>query len=234
MTTSLLLDGRADEKARYLRELRRESSVLPSGRRRDVVRGVADHLDDAAPEDPRPFEEILGAPELIARTAIRDHDLHAGRSLRPGYAMVSKRLQLIAGILYCPPAVYGLVMLALDGREWFLWEHLRFLLQLAPALLFLPLPLLARWKRWYLMSVLCIGGYVAYLAAQLAVNQLAVTHLLAAKLWFVPTSTVWISHAPVIVLLTLALLGAPTVLRHHRNPRHTGPMGDRSPSSVSD
>ncbi|KQR61993.1 hypothetical protein ASF89_14715 [Frigoribacterium sp. Leaf172] len=148
--------------------------------------------------------------------------------------MVSKRLQLIAGILYCPPAVYGLVMLALDGREWFLWEHLRFLLQLAPALLFLPLPLLARWKRWYLMSVLCIGGYVAYLAAQLAVNQLAVTHLLAAKLWFVPTSTVWISHAPVIVLLTLALLGAPTVLRLHRNPRHTGPMGDRSPSSVSD
>jgi len=234
MTTSPLLAGRVDEKARYLRELRRELSVLPSGRRRDVLRGVADHLDDAAPEDPRPFEEILGAPELVARTAIRDHDLHAGRSLRPGYAMVSKRLQLIAGILYCPPAVYGLVMLALDGREWFLWEHLRFLLQLAPALLFLPLPLLARWKRWYLMSVLCIGGYVAYLAAQLAVNQLAVTHLLAAKLWFVPTSTVWISHAPVIVLLTLALLGAPTVLRHHRNPRHTGPMGDRSPSSVSD
>lgn len=219
MTTSLLLDGRADEKARYLRELRRELSVLPSGRRRDVLRDVADHLDDATSEDPRPFKEILGAPELIARTAIRDHDLHAGRSLRPGYAMVSKRLQLLAGILYCPPAVYGLVMLALDGRDWFLWDHLRFLLQLVPALLFLPLPLLARWKRWYLFSVLCLGGYVAYLVAQLVVNQMAVTNLLAAKLWFVPTSMVWISHAPVIVLLTLALLGAPMVLRRHRNLR---------------
>jgi len=219
MTTSLLLDGRADEKARYLRELRRELSVLPSGRRRDVLRDVTDHLDDATPEDPRPFKEILGAPELIARTAIRDHDLHAPRSLRPGYAMVSKRLQLLAGILYCPPAVYGLVMLALDGRDWFLWDHLRFLLQLVPALLFLPLPLLARWKRWYLISVLCLGGYVAYLVAQLVVNQMAVTNLLAAKLWFVPTSMVWISHAPVIVLLTLALLGAPMVLRRHRNLR---------------
>lgn len=219
MTTSLLLDGRADEKARYLRELRRELSVLPSGRRRDVLRDVADHLDDATSEDPRPFKEILGAPELIARTAIRDHDLHAGRSLRPGYAMVSKRLQLLAGIFYCPPAVYGLVMLALDGRDWFLWDHLRFLLQLVPALLFLPLPLLARWKRWYLISVLCLGGYVAYLVAQLVVNQMAVTNLLAAKLWFVPTSMVWISHAPVIVLLTLALLGAPMVLRRHRNLR---------------
>lgn len=219
MTTSHLLDGRADEKARYLRELRRELSVLPSGRRRDVLRDVADHLDDATSEDPRPFKEILGAPELIARTAIRDHDLHAGRSLRPGYAMVSKRLQLIAGILYCPPALYGLVMLALDGRDWFLWDHLRFLLQLVPALLFLPLPLLARWKRWYLFSMLCLGGYGAYLVAQLAVNQMAVTNLLAAKLWFVPTSMVWISHAPVIVLLALALLGAPMVLRHHRNHR---------------
>jgi hypothetical protein len=133
--------------------------------------------------------------------------------------MVSKQLQLIAGILYCPPAAYGLVMLALDGRDWYLWDHLRVLLQLAPALLFLPLPLLARWKRWYRTSAMCFGWYVVYLAAQVAVNQMAVTNLVAARLWFAPTSVVWISHVPVLLLLALALLSAPPVLRHYRNPR---------------
>lgn len=218
MTLSPPLDARADEKKQYLRELRRELSALPAGRRRDVLRDISDHVNDAT-EDPRSFQTIIGTPGSIATAAIRDHDMHANKPLRPGFGLISKRLQLFAAILYCPPAAYGLVMLALNGRDWPLWNYLLVLLHLAPVLLLFTLPLVARWKQWWLTSTLCFGAYIAYLIAHVVVNMTATTSLLAAKLFLVPLSTLVVTNMPALVLLSAALLAAPAVLRHSRNGR---------------
>ena len=108
-------------------------------------------------------------------------------------------------------------MLALNGRDWPFWSSLLVLLHLAPVLLLFPLPLAARWNRWWLTSTLCFGAYIAYLIGQVIVNFTATTNLLAAKLSLVPLSTLVVTNMPALLLLGVAILSAPGVLRHNQN-----------------
>jgi hypothetical protein len=212
VTTTPRSASPAYEKRQYLRELQRELSVLPRNRGRDVLRDVTDHLDEMVDDDRSP-RTIVGAPDVIARAALRDHDQHTGKRLRPSWSMRSKQIQLFVAILYCVPAAYGLTMLFFDGEAWPLWEQLLPLLLLAPTpLLFVP-PLTVGWTRWWAVSVVCAGAYAVYVLAAVLVSVLAGTNLLATHLFLAPLSIVALLLLPALILLATALVIAPAVLR---------------------
>jgi hypothetical protein len=206
----------ASDTRAYLRLLRRELSPLPRAVRRDTTESIAEHLNDSE-GDPRPLATVVGAPALIAHAALLDHDRHHSKPLRPAFTMASRRLHLVVALGLGLPAVYGLAMLTFDGRDWPFWAQLRELLHLAPLIPVLLAPLLVRWKRWWLVSVLALTAYVLYLAALVVVVAAAPTNLLAATLYPLPLPAVLAIHTPVLVLLVGSLLIAPRSLRQLRS-----------------
>ncbi|MFB2586717.1 HAAS signaling domain-containing protein [Herbiconiux liukaitaii] len=209
MTTVNTVSERPTEKAQYLQRLRRELSVLPRHHRESTLRDVSDHLDDAA-ADLRPLASEVGTQADIAHAGLEGLDAAAGRSVRPSLGMLSKRLQVVASMIYAVPLLAGFI--GPGGPSQLA------LLQLAPLLLIALPPLLSTWRLWWRISLTCttLFGLLLVASVIVSVNPSGVPFL--GTIFLVSWASVAI-RGVALLLMVIALVRAPAVLRRRRlNP----------------
>ncbi|MDO9394919.1 MAG: hypothetical protein Q7T71_00075 [Herbiconiux sp.] len=207
--TTKQVDEPLVDRAQYLGRLRRELAVLPRAHRESTLRDLADHLEDAG-DGRRLLVSEVGSPADIARAGLESLDAAAGRSVRPSAGMPSKRLQVAASIIYGMPLLL-LVSIGLGGARWMA------LLQLVPLVLIALPPLLSTWRAWWRVSLTCTAGFALFLLVSVVVSAGAFPVSALGTIFLVSPGSVAI-RGLALLLMVIALVRAPVVLRPHRRP----------------
>jgi uncharacterized membrane protein len=205
MMTVNPVDEQPLDKEQYLGRLRRELSVLPRTHRASTLSDLADHLDDAG-DGERLFVSEVGTPADIARVGLESLDSAAGRSVRPSVGMPSKRLQVSALIIYGLPVLFGLIG---QGGSSSLA-----LLQLAPLILIALPPLLSTWRLWWRVTLACTTIFGLFLVVSVVVSTTASSVDAHGTVFLVSWASLAI-RSIALVLMVIALIQAPAVLRRH-------------------
>lgn len=203
MMTVRPVDEQPLDKEQYLGRLRRELSVLPRAHRESTLSDLADHLEDAG-EDERLLVSQVGTPADIARVGLESLDTAAGRSVRPSVGMTSKRLQVVALIIYGLPILFGVV--GLGGSSSLA------LLQLAPLILIALPPLLSTWRLWWVVSLTCTTIFGLFLVVSVVVSTTGSSVDAHGTVFLVSWASVAI-RSLALALMVIALVRAPVVLR---------------------
>ncbi|KQQ03411.1 MULTISPECIES: hypothetical protein [unclassified Rathayibacter] len=184
----------------YTARLRRELAVLPRRSRRDLLEHAAEHAADE-PESTSSF----GDPVAIARAALEQHDVGSRRPLRLSPLLPSKLLQIGAAVVTSPFALVALIDLLTTGSTLGLPRMALWMLIALP-------PLLARWTRWWRVSLVCTILQTCYLAAALVVT-LGGGSVPSAGVVLLVTGPLAVAQVLALTLSVIALVRAPSVLR---------------------
>lgn len=182
---------------RYLCEVAESLAPLPAKDRREVLDGIAGHIEEALERggDPESILSSLGTPEQVASEAL---DGQPGLE-EPGYLNIKRVLQLIAvAATGLPVLAAKLIVLEVrytgysDGSE--VRESVRLIDATSPILLLLPVllslaPLLSRGRAWQPVSVMTtalLTLYVVFASGTSGAAFLPAAVLAVAALFFPP------------------------------------------------
>ncbi|MGO4784729.1 HAAS signaling domain-containing protein [Cryobacterium sp. W22_MBD10_FK3] len=191
---------------RYLTQLSKELSSLPKQYREDVLDGIRVHINDALEQGGLDIVTVLehvGTPQAVAGQALDDYYEESGRSERPAYSPLGRKLQVCSFALALLVVLLGAFVSLQQGLT------VQVLLSSVPPLVLTLLPLLTRGRHWLLISAVSASTLTAFLVTSGVLTLALGSFSFPLTLFLIPTTTLVLVYIPTLALAVLPLFMRP-------------------------